>query len=383
MADDWDLTAIVRSCSSATATASTTAAEAEADESSRSLLPDNSNPLAGLTFEDEPDPFAFPDLLQPEENKNRRFQELEDAYPSKPFSSGQRNIMIPMMATEAPDFGSQSQRRAVSPRVVVSHHRQQTQDLGNRNQRQLGSSSGNYMGFSFNPAMRSVQSTARPRKKKNNQKRLVVQVTADNLSNDVWAWRKYGQKPIKGSPYPRNYYRCSSTKGCGARKQVERSTTDPNMFIVSYSGDHTHPKPTHRNSLAGSTRTKFPAKKEPDFSSTSAPLPQTTSPEKPACSSPLAAGLSPTTPLSTTMDHDTVVNGRTVAEMTGITSIDDVAGLQDQFESGDDDANVEEYGNFDDDEDDDVDGINNINNSNADFGDDFSSWIFGNNSSLG
>ncbi|CAN1751446.1 Probable WRKY transcription factor 27 [Linum perenne] len=155
------------------------------------------------------------------------------------------------------------------------------------------------------------------------------------------------------------------------------------MFIVSYSGDHTHPKPTHRNSLAGSTRTKFPAKKEPDFSSTSAPLPQTTSPEKPACSSPMAAGLSPTTPLSATMDHENVVNGRTVAEMTGITSIDDVAGLQDQFESGDDDANVEEYGNFDDDEDDDVDGNNNINNSNADFGDDFSSWIFGNKSSLG
>ncbi|KAG6418160.1 hypothetical protein SASPL_120359 [Salvia splendens] len=58
---------------------------------------------------------------------------------------------------------------------------------------------------------------------------------------------KYGQKPIKGSPYPRGYYRCSSSKGCPARKQVERSSADPNMLIVTYSCDHTHPPPSSRN----------------------------------------------------------------------------------------------------------------------------------------
>ncbi|CAJ1938690.1 unnamed protein product [Sphenostylis stenocarpa] len=65
--------------------------------------------------------------------------------------------------------------------------------------------------------------------------------------SDSWAWRKYGQKPIKGSPYPRGYYRCSSSKGCPARKQVERSCLDPTMLVVTYSSDHNHPWPASRN----------------------------------------------------------------------------------------------------------------------------------------
>lgn len=64
---------------------------------------------------------------------------------------------------------------------------------------------------------------------------------------DSWAWRKYGQKPIKGSPYPRGYYRCSSSKGCPARKQVERSRTDPTMVMVTYSCEHNHPWPASRS----------------------------------------------------------------------------------------------------------------------------------------
>jgi hypothetical protein len=74
------------------------------------------------------------------------------------------------------------------------------------------------------------------------------------VPSDLWAWRKYGQKPIKGSPYPRGYYRCSSSKACSARKQVERSRTDPSMLVVTYTSDHNHPWPTQRNALAGSTR---------------------------------------------------------------------------------------------------------------------------------
>lgn len=66
--------------------------------------------------------------------------------------------------------------------------------------------------------------------------------------SDSWAWRKYGQKPIKGSPYPRGYYRCSSSKGCPARKQVERSRLDPTTLVITYSSDHNHAVPSSSSS---------------------------------------------------------------------------------------------------------------------------------------
>ncbi|GER31801.1 WRKY DNA-binding protein 65 [Striga asiatica] len=77
--------------------------------------------------------------------------------------------------------------------------------------------------------------------------------------SDSWAWRKYGQKPIKGSPYPRGYYRCSSSKGCPARKQVERSKLDSKMLVVTYYCEHNHPWPAsrsnHRTAAAGNVGT--------------------------------------------------------------------------------------------------------------------------------
>ncbi|GMI82284.1 WRKY DNA-binding protein 65, WRKY DNA-BINDING PROTEIN 65 [Hibiscus trionum] len=93
--------------------------------------------------------------------------------------------------------------------------------------------------------------------------------------SDSWAWRKYGQKPIKGSPYPRGYYRCSSSKGCPARKQVERSSVDPKMLVITYSCEHNHPWPASRNKSAAAkqaaaaetpTTTKTAVKPEPSTS---------------------------------------------------------------------------------------------------------------------
>ncbi|CAN6234514.1 unnamed protein product [Urochloa humidicola] len=70
-----------------------------------------------------------------------------------------------------------------------------------------------------------------------------------DIPADEYSWRKYGQKPIKGSPYPRGYYKCSTVRGCPARKHVERDPGEPSMLIVTYEGEHRH-SPAAQDPLA-------------------------------------------------------------------------------------------------------------------------------------
>lgn len=67
-----------------------------------------------------------------------------------------------------------------------------------------------------------------------------ISMKLSDIPPDDYSWRKYGQKPIKGSPHPRAYYKCSSVRGCPARKHVERALDEPTMLIVTYEGDHNH-----------------------------------------------------------------------------------------------------------------------------------------------
>ncbi|KAK4353230.1 hypothetical protein RND71_028748 [Anisodus tanguticus] len=83
---------------------------------------------------------------------------------------------------------------------------------------------------------------------KKNQKReretrfaFLTKSDIDHL-DDGFRWRKYGQKPVKNSPFPRSYYRCS-TPSCGVKERVERSIQDTSIVVTTYEGTHTHPSP--------------------------------------------------------------------------------------------------------------------------------------------
>ncbi|KAE8692209.1 putative WRKY transcription factor 21 [Hibiscus syriacus] len=84
------------------------------------------------------------------------------------------------------------------------------------------------------------------KKRKHRVKRSIKVPAISNKFADIppddYSWRKYGQKPIKGSPHPRGYYKCSTMRCCPARKHVERCLEEPSMLIVTYEGEHNHPR---------------------------------------------------------------------------------------------------------------------------------------------
>ncbi|KAJ6729535.1 WRKY TRANSCRIPTION FACTOR 22-LIKE [Salix viminalis] len=285
---DWDLHAVVRGCSASTSTTLTATA---------TTTNSNSSSTTGVTrlaiFSSHPDPL---------ETRNAD-GELDELY--KPFSpKTQPPLFSPQASTPISSFASFNKDLQTQPK--------QQQKKSQPKQIHAGS------------VTSSVNSHTPRSKRRKNQLKKVCQVPAEALSSDVWAWRKYGQKPIKGSPYPRGYYKCSSSKGCLARKQVERNRSDPGMFIVTYTAEHNHPAPTHRNSLAGSTRQKISAPQTGTSNDSNKP----SSPPQPTCSSPA------------TSLEDELLEGKDVTEDD---DEDELAGFSEIAASDDFFAGLEEF----------------------------------------
>ncbi|XP_047335199.1 probable WRKY transcription factor 3 [Impatiens glandulifera] len=63
----------------------------------------------------------------------------------------------------------------------------------------------------------------------------------DRPANDGYNWRKYGQKQVKASEYPRSYYKCTYLN-CPVKKKVERNF-DGQITEITYRGQHIHELP--------------------------------------------------------------------------------------------------------------------------------------------
>ncbi|KAK9861565.1 hypothetical protein WJX84_010023, partial [Apatococcus fuscideae] len=61
-------------------------------------------------------------------------------------------------------------------------------------------------------------------------------------NGDGYSWRKYGEKYVKGSPFPRSYYKCSHL-GCTVKKIIERDADSGHLYQTTSQGNHCHPRP--------------------------------------------------------------------------------------------------------------------------------------------
>lgn len=91
-----------------------------------------------------------------------------------------------------------------------------------------------------NPPPDTASKGKKKGEKRNGEARFafVTKSEIDNLE-DGYRWRKYGQKAVKNSGFPRSYYRCTNSK-CRVKKRVERWWEDPSVVITTYEGQHCH-----------------------------------------------------------------------------------------------------------------------------------------------
>lgn len=109
---------------------------------------------------------------------------------------------------------------------------------------------------SQDPVDPSVEPVNEPLEKVSSSQALVPTHPPPHLierpSEYGYNWRKYGQKRVKASEYPRSYYKCTYPS-CHVKKKVECSY-DGQITEIVYKGEHNHPQPqaTRRSAMNNS-----------------------------------------------------------------------------------------------------------------------------------
>ncbi|KAL0320463.1 UNVERIFIED_CONTAM: WRKY transcription factor 71 [Sesamum radiatum] len=145
---------------------------------------------------------------------------------------------------------SASENPTATPNSSVSFSSSEAgveEDSSSKNRRDL-----QRKGCEDGDGMKSTKLKVKKKGEKKQREPRVAFMTKSEVDNleDGYRWRKYGQKAVKNSPFPRSYYRCTSQK-CNVKKRIERSYQDPSRVITTYEGQHNHHSPaTLRGSAA-------------------------------------------------------------------------------------------------------------------------------------
>ncbi|KAJ9539863.1 hypothetical protein OSB04_026369 [Centaurea solstitialis] len=95
--------------------------------------------------------------------------------------------------------------------------------------------------YSGNGVKNPAHTTKERRGSYKRRKTIDSWIEVSERMEDGHAWRKYGQKKILDSKFPRCYFRCTHKyiHGCKALKQVQKLEDESNKFHITYFGSHT------------------------------------------------------------------------------------------------------------------------------------------------
>ncbi|KAE9464817.1 hypothetical protein C3L33_03272, partial [Rhododendron williamsianum] len=278
MADGWDLHAVVSGCTTAAASSSATVTV----NCQTNNVEDPLSDLASLTFANDDDtPFHYPGFG---DNSDFECEGLEEIYRSFNFLKPRPNN--PCTSSISP---TQQEAQSLPPAAATTTNDGASATTNNSSDNQELSR----RFFSRFTGHRSISK----------KEESTVEVgESDEPRGSVG--RFVGVEEVRSETdqrfaVPEELLQMQHLQRLRARKQVEKSPSDPDIYVVSYSGEHTHPRPTHRNSLAGTTRAKFSSRPPAAGASSEPPSAAATVPNPPcSSSSPVSASsLSPSTPL--------------------------------------------------------------------------------------
>ncbi|KAG6478739.1 WRKY transcription factor 71-like [Zingiber officinale] len=115
-----------------------------------------------------------------------------------------------------------------------------TEPIGHEEERKMAKGDDDEVGLEHKKKKVTSNKSKKQREKRQREPRFAFMTKSevDHLE-DGYRWRKYGQKAVKNSPFPRSYFRCTTPK-CNVKKRVERSHEDPMTVVTTYEGKHNH-----------------------------------------------------------------------------------------------------------------------------------------------